>query len=213
MRTHLNIQRLFVFAFSVAILASSCSKYPYQTRWKKDYDSYQIGAYINGKEFHEAPRHKYFAPYEPETIHCGFRYYEKDSLVMIEDVFSSHCPWMDAKGKEFYDWGFYMIIDKSSYKPNDTYSFNSSRTDPDYYTLFFRGEYECFEDLPLVVGSFKKRPYYEPLFFVTEGEISFGSFDEDGRNKDAVHFNLKAEDEDGNVIVVKHGYCKKYATL
>ena len=120
---------------------------------------------------------------------------------------------MDAKGKEFYDWGFYMIIDKSSYKPNDTYSFNSSRTDPDYYTLFFRGEYECFEDLPLVVGSFKKRPYYEPLFFVTEGEISFGSFDEDGRNKDAVHFNLKAEDEDGNVIVVKHGYCKKYATL
>ena len=201
-----------LLAIVVTMLPQSCKKltYPYQTRWEKNYDSYQIGAYINGKEFHEAPPRR-FSFNSPETMTCGFSYYDEDSLVIITDSFSYNCLWMDAKGKDFYECRIYIKLDKFSYKPNDTYHFNCT-TYQDNFNLF-RGQYKYFEDLPLVLGYFKKQPYYEPYFFVTEGEISIGAFDDDGHNIDSVHFNLKAEDENGNVIVVKHGYCKKYAVI
>ena len=40
--------------------------------------------------------------------------------------------------------------------------------------------------------------------------ISIGGFDEYGRNEDTIFFNLKAEDDNGDTIDIKDGYCKRF---
>ena len=200
------------------IILPSCSKMWNGWKkqgWEKGYDSYQIGAYINGVEFHETPG----SLFTGIINYCGFRIIHKDSLIMIENVRGNRF-WTNYnsnynRNAVVYDWEVAIVLDSASYTPGDTYSF-CGKICPLLATSsidFLRGEFDLFEPLPFIACSFIQTPVYENRdnpFVATEGEITIGSFDENGKNADTIFFDLKAEDKDGNVLDIKEGYCKSF---
>lgn len=206
-----NLRSLIILILAGLLLTWSCFGFANsQEGWDKDYDSYRIGAYINGTECHENA-HSIFD--RALNNYNGFKYYQKDSLVMIINR-TGDWRWTDPQGNKLYSWEVCIVLDKSSFKPGNTYSFSGRFADN--MTSFFafeRGEFDVFEPLPFITCYFIKTPLYENRsnpFIATEGEISIGGFDEYGRNEDTIFFNLKVEDDNGDTIDIKDGYCKRF---
>ena len=177
-------------------------------KWNKDYYSYQFGAYINGKEFHNSWIGLFHGP---NDLEFGFRKHERDSLIMIS-IFSGGYLWVDENDKNRYDLDIVVALKSSSYTPGDTYFFDGRRADKHFDVgHFIRGEYETLEPFPYVACTIFIPPRENnKTLIATEGQITIGEFDADGHNLDTVYFNFRAEDEDGNVLVVENGYCKQY---
>ena len=182
------------------ILIGSCNDPCVSKGWDKDYYDYQLGAYINGIEYHEW--RSFFYP-----VDMGFYMMQRDSLLLISPAPDLHFKCQ----KDEYYCDIIIIVNNSTYKAGDTYSFNRTVWEYDYFNEFRRGKYELFGNLPFVIAAFTKSPPYENVSFIsTDGVITLGAFDEDGHNSDVIRFSLKAEDEYGNSLKVEDGYCKKY---
>ena len=194
-----NIIRL-VWVICGMILIGSCNEPDAFKGWDKDYEDYQLGAYINGIEYHES--RSFFHP-----VDIGFYMMQRDSLLLIRPAADLHFKCQ----KDEYFCDIMIIVNNSTYKAGETYSFNRTVWEYDYFNEFRRGKYEIFGNLPFVIAAITKSPPYENVSFVsTDGEIILGAFDKDGHNSDVIRFSLKAEDENGNSLKVEGGYCKKY---
>lgn len=208
--TMYKLHNVLILALAGLLLTWSCfGSLDSQKGWDKDFDAYQIGAYINGEEFHESRNSLLSSRYN----YYGFDLSHKDSLIMIRLVTGNRF-WMNSKGQTVYDWTIVLVIDESSYIPGSTYFFSDRYADGTHCLLAFgRREFDLFEPLPFVMCYFVNNPFYENRdnpFIVTEGKITIGSFDEYDMNADTIYFDLKAEDKNGNILDIKNGYCKKF---
>ena len=208
--TMYKLHNVLILALAGLLLTWSCfGSLDNPKGWDKDFDAYQIGAYINGEEFHESRNSVLSGKYN----YCGFWRSHRDSLIMIRLLTGNRC-WMNSKGQKVYNWEVILILNKSSYIPGSTYSFCGRYSDATHCsTVFERREFDFFEPLPFVMCYFVNNPFYENRdnpFIVTEGEITIGSFDEYDLNADTIFFNLKAEDKNGIILDIKDGYCKKF---
>ena len=191
-----------LMAIGLFAFLSSCIKS--QDKWYGDYYSYSFGAYINGVEFHDILPSFGFS-------HEGYDYYfyrnARDKMI---DVF----------------WGGWSIDlysnpkkDGPSYGLHFELVFNSDLTDGTciYYQgltenisirdVFYNPD-SLYHGIPLVSGYLGLFPPYEDhhVFWITSGSISFGSLDYFKING-TVTFEFEAENDLGEVLVVKEGYC------
>lgn len=211
MNVHHNICGVIIVVLVGVSLTWSCfGTTDNQEGRSRDYESYQIGAYINGVEYHESE----YRIFGQTSEYYGFSFSRKDSLVMIR-TYTGYRVWRPFKGNEHYDWEVVMVLDSTSYTPGDTYSFCGKICPSDVFAHldFMKGDRDLFEPLPFIACSFIKTPVYENRdnpFIATEGEITIGGFDKGGFNADTIFFSLKAEDKDGTILDIKDGYCKKF---
>ena len=202
-----------ILAVVVLFLPLSClgllSPSPKPSGWDKDYYDYQIGAIINGKEYHEAPEEQGWW-FDVVSDACGFTCEKYDSLYFISNTMTGIYEFTDSINNESYDLAVEIITDSASFIANKNFFFNGIVREFHWDQALYNGEYEKLETLPIVWGVFTNTSVkgYRG-YLIKEGSISTGSFF-NGRNAETIFFDFLAEDEKGEVIEVKKGYCKQY---
>jgi len=186
------------------IIVLSCSKTP--AKWTKDYYDYQMGAIINGEEFHEAYQFL-LGPYGKEY---GFQMYylsiEGNNMVCVSWKGGDRYFYSNPKKKGLsYSFHFDIFYD---IEINDASCLNFIGLADTVNTYnIWRYPDSFYHGIPLVQGSlWGDENYYQ----IIEGSIDLGRFRNDV-NIDQVSFNFIAESDSGERLVVEDGYCKAYS--
>lgn len=191
------------------IIIVSCIKTP-PDKWTKDYYAYQMGAIINGQEFHEARDYYYGSSY-------GFLKIEivgKDSSTVwyvswdgVGKAFYSN----PRKNGSFYYFHFHLLFVKELNK-DLCLSFLALPQDLEFNVILSSDSLYC--GIPLVQGDLVNNlSHYQ----IKEGTIKLGAFNSTDNgwpvNSDTVTFSFIAENDSGERLVVENGYCKAYSLL
>jgi len=206
----MKIRIVIVIFVIMLVYCSCCGKW---SGWDKDYYDYQVGAYINGQECHES-RHQFLAPARKSGVlrirrnGFFFFYYLMEHFCLEENSFSEYV---------FYP-EIVIIVDTADYHPGITYSFNNQdRVDDGMWRNRFYGsnEYDLDSNVPIIWGRVVKlqrdQVYYKGVvYFIKEGSITLGEFDEQGCNIDPIHFQFAAESLNGKTITASDGYINRY---
>ena len=191
-----------LMAIGLFAFLSSCIKS--QDKWYGDYYSYSFGAYINGVEYHEVVPSFSLSQTGNE---CCF-----DRIVQNKMIDVSWQGWnidlsSNPKGKgPCYMMAFELVFSSDLVDGADI-SFQGLTESVGIYDVFQKPD-SLYHGIPLVSGYLGLLPPYEDhhVFWITSGSISFGSLDFFKING-TVTFEFEAENDLGEVLVVKEGYC------
>lgn len=165
----------------------------------KGYYNHQVGAYIDGEEFHNRT---IFGLFHGPQIKYGFYLQRKNGYVSIGTL--SLCMENIKNTIAVYP-EIYIVMDSLSFAPGTTFYFNGTGREMNWSQEFMEGNIDCFSPLPYVSGVLWNGKGY----VFTNGKITFAEFDQNNFNSQTVYFEFTAVDEDGNTVEVKDGYCKK----
>lgn len=189
---------------AVVLFAFLPSCFPVPDKWDKDYYAYSFGAYINGVEYHDIL---------PSFVFSleGYEYYfyrvVRDTMIYVSwrgwsiDLYSN--PQKDGPS---YRLDFELVFDSDL--TDDTCICYQGLTESVRIRDVFYNPDSLYHGIPLVSGYLGLFPPYEDhhVFLIKSGSISFGSLDNDKING-TVTFEFEAENDLGEVLVVKDGYC------
>ena len=206
--------KLFLLLTAIVLISlgvSSCAKTEPWT-WERDYYTYQKGARINGVEYHEKYDWNVAQLIFGGAQYCGFIRQEQNGFVRAQDSESSNYEfWWAGPNIDVYGIRIWVYADSATFKPGSSFYFHEPEEGYDYkgWEDAFDGA-AVFKYLPIAVGYIARG--YNDFYAITNGQITFGSFNLGGLNDEQVCFCFTAENPKGNIITVEDGYINKYTT-
>lgn len=193
------IIKILIIIGLITIMSSCCK----EEGWTNDYYSYHMGAFINGREYHEA--------FSLKKSVFGVTYREQNGFVFITNLESGIA--VSRRSKDIYSLDFEIIIDKATF---DLMAFPavfyfSSKNEEDLYRIHNSESSDYLIQTPWVCGRLGKYPLSDnPHYIASEGFINIGQFDSNSHNIDRVTFEFVSVDDKGEIITIKDGFINTY---
>lgn len=196
-----------ILVLFLSVVAISCQKLKIPDHWTRDYYSYDHGAMINGKEFHERRL--------GNRRYIGFLSRRNNDQI----AFASHTIFGELVSKPYkadvsYSYDIKVFVDTVNYYPGKTLYFNGNDVYNDSILNKFTNpdEYGKLE-VPFVSGIVRSG---DKEYIMREGSITFGAFAkwaeeyDEGYNVDPVRFECKAYCGD-EMLDMRDCYVNKYS--
>ena len=197
----------YILLACLIVICSSCKKTP--AKWDRDYYGYQIGAYINGVEYHEYRHWSTILSRYGSDLGFSREYSANRDTVRV--YWQGWRRAFFSKPNESgisYCLIFAFVSDTEYFSSTNPIFFHGCDEDVYPYVYPSVNNPDVFKSGIAVVNGGLIRVDDEVFYRIKEGNITFGEFDDDSfLNKDKVTFEFTAENDNGDVLEVKDGYC------